>query len=268
MSADNPLITALGSLGFSQYEARAYCSLLAGGAMNGNEVAKASGVPSPKIYETLVRLVEKGAVLSAPEDPVRYAARPWDEVSGALRARIEGAAQTVTEGLASLARPAAPGTIWTLPDREAVLSMAERLIGGARKMIFASVWDPEIAVLGPALEAAARRGCGVHLALYGTARLEGPVTYDLTACGRSAMERMAGRRLMTLVADGQEAIVAEFHPGDSVEAVRTDNPVIGLLATEYVKADVLGRLLIDDMGDARFEEIRYNPGEIDALLRS
>ncbi|WP_127903909.1 hypothetical protein [Solirhodobacter olei] len=86
------------------------------------------------------------------------------------------------------------------------------------------------------------------------------MAYDLTACGRSAMERMAGRRLMTLVADGREAIVAEFHPDDSVEAVRTDNPVIGLLATEYVKADVLGRLLIDDMGDARFEEIRYHPG--------
>lgn len=268
MTADNPLITALGALGFSQYEARAYCALLAGGAMNGNEVARASGVPSPKIYETLVRLVEKGAVLSAQEEPVRYAARPWEEVSGALRTRLEGAAQTVTDGLASLARPTAPGTIWSLPDREAVLSMAERLIVSAGQMIFAAIWDAEITVLGPALEAAARRGCRVHLALYGTARLEGLVAYDLTACGRSAMERMAGRRLMTLVADGREAIVAEFHPDDSVEAVRTDNPVIGLLATEYVKADVLGRLLIDDMGEARFEEIRYHPGEIDALLRS
>lgn len=268
MTADNPLITALGALGFSQYEARAYCALLTGGAMNGNEVAKASGVPSPKIYETLTRLVEKGAALSAHEDPIRYAARPWEEVSNALRARLEGATQTVTDGLATLERPTAPGTIWSLPDEDAVLSMAKRLIGGARDVIFAAIWDAEIEVLGVALEKAARRGCRVHLALYGIAQIEGPVAYDLTACGRSAMERMAGRRLMTLIADGREAIVAEFHPGGGVEAVRTDNPVIGLLAKEYVKADVLGRMLINDMGEARFEEIRYNPGEIDALLRS
>ncbi|WP_339108548.1 helix-turn-helix domain-containing protein [Thioclava sp. GXIMD4216] len=268
MSADNPLITSLGALGFSQYEARAYCALLAGGAMNGNEVAKASGVPSPKIYETLGRLIDKGAALSAQEDPVRYAARPWDEVSEALKAKLDEAAQTVTDGLAALEAPSTPGMIWSLPDRRAVLSMSERLIGAAKEVIFAAVWDEEVALLGPVFEAAAQRGCRVHLAIYGTAQLAGPMIYDLTVCGVSAMERMAGRRLMTLVADGRDALVAEFHPGDSVEAVRTDSSVIGLLATEYVKADVLGRLLIDEMGEARFEEIRYKPGDIDALLRS
>ncbi|XZQ31170.1 hypothetical protein ACTTAL_19280 (plasmid) [Rhodobacter capsulatus] len=46
-----------------------------------------------------------------------------------------------------------------------------------------------------------------------------------------------------------------------------DAPVIGLLVAEYVKADVLGLLLIDDMGEARFEHLRRNPGVIDALLR-
>ncbi|RWR31883.1 TrmB family transcriptional regulator [Sinirhodobacter populi] len=268
MSPAPRLIEALGELGFSQYEARAFCALLAAGPMNGHEVARASGIPPAKIYETLGRLAEKGAVLVARSDPVRYTARPWEDVLAGARSKFEGAVDAVASGLRDLPTQDDGGAIWTLPDRPAVLDFSLRLIGAARRTVFASVWDPEMPALGPALEAAARRGCTVHVAIYGTSALEGAFVYDLTNCGRSAMERMAGRRLMTLVTDGNEAIIAEIRPDDSVQSVRTDNPVIGLLVSEYVKADVLGRLLIDDMGEARFESLRHHPGTIDALLRT
>lgn len=107
----------------------------------------------------------------------------------------------------------------------------------------------------------------MHVAIYGATRLTSARSYDLTACERSAMERLAGRRLMTPVVDGNEALMAELHPDGEVEAIRTDAPVIGLLVAEYVKADVLGRLLIDDMGEARFKQLRNDPGVIEDLLR-
>lgn len=267
MISENPLLSAMTALGFTQYEARAYCALQAGGSGNGHEVAKASGVPPSKIYETLARLVEKGAVLKAQEEPARYLARPWSEVSSNLLTHLESAVDTVGAELDKLPRPGSPRAIWALPDRAAVLDTARDFASRARDTIFASVWDPEMDALAPALEEAARRGVRVHVAVYGATRLGSARGYDLTACGRSAMERLAGRRLMTLVADGEEALVAELHPDGGVEAMRTDAPVIGLLVTEYVKADVLGRLLIDDMGEARFEQLRHDPGLIDELLR-
>lgn len=267
MTSDPPLLAAMMTLGFTQYEARAYCALQASGPGNGHEVARASGVPPSKIYETLARLLEKGAVLKAQEEPARYLARPWPEVSSNLLARLGGAAETVAAELDKLRRPESPRAIWALPDRETVLDTARSFLSEARESIFASVWDDEMGALAPALEAAAHRGVRVHVAIYGETRLSAAQGYDLTACGRSAMDRLAGRRLMSLVADGAQALVAELHPDGGVEAIRTDAPVIGLLVAEYVKADVLGRLLIDDMGEARFEHLRRDPGVIDALLR-
>ncbi|MGE4327952.1 MAG: TrmB family transcriptional regulator sugar-binding domain-containing protein, partial [Pseudodonghicola sp.] len=208
-----------------------------------------------------------GAILKAQEEPARYLARPWAEVSSHLLARLGSAAETVEAELDKLQRPESPRAIWTLPDREAVLDTARGFLSEARESIFASVWDDEMEALAPTLEAAAQRGARVHVAIYGETRLAAAQGYDLTACGRSAMDRLAGRRLMTLVADGAQALVAELHPDGGVEAIRTDAPVIGLLVAEYVKADVLGRLLINDMGDARFEHLRRDPGVIDALLR-
>ncbi|MBL3565828.1 TrmB family transcriptional regulator [Rhodovulum sulfidophilum] len=267
MPFDKPLLSALTALGFTQYEAKAYCALQSGGPGNGNEVAKVSGVPPSKVYETLARLLEKGAVLKTQQEPVRYMARPWQEVASKLLQDLGSAAKTVETELGKLQHPESPKAIWTLPSRDAVLETARSFITDADVNIFASIWDDEITELSPELEAAARRGVQVHVAVYGQTRLSSARGYDLTACGRSAMERLAGRRLMTLVAGTGQALVAELHPDGGVEAIRTNAPVIGLLVSEYVKADVLGRLLIDDMGDARFEHLRRDPGLIEELLR-
>lgn len=261
-------LAALAQLGFGQYEARAYCALLARSPMNGHEVAKASGVPASKIYDTLARLTEKGAVLIERGEPVTYAALAYEAVLDAARRKFERAHDMAASTFASL--PAMPdsGQVWSLRDRDAVLSAGDALIAGATRTVFAALWDSELSDLRPALETAARRGCAVHVAIYGTVALDGPATYDLTLCGRSAVERLHGRRLSVIVADRERALVAEFHAGGSVEAISTANSVIGLLGIEYVKADVLGRLLIEDMGEARFEALRHDPGAVETLLRA
>ena len=262
------LLLALGQLGFGQYEARAYCSLLARAPMNGHEVAKASGVPPSKIYETLARLVEKGAVRVERSEPVAYAPSPKDAVLETARRKFQRALDAAETGLSRLPAQAETGQVWSMRERDTVLIACERLIASAKTSLFAALWDAEIDVLRPALEKASEDAVSVHVAVYGTALLNGPQSYDLTLCGQSAVERLKGRRLSALVADQTRAIVAEFHPDGSVEAISTDNPVIGLLVVEYIKADVLGRLLINDLGDARFNNLRRDPGLIERLLRA
>ena len=271
MSLTSPmdeLLAALGQLGFSQYEARAYCALAAGAAMNGHEVAKASGIPPSKIYETLARLAEKGAVLVQHADPVTYSASPRAAVLQAARAKFERAFGTAEAGLRELPIRGDSSQIWSLKEHDAVLAAATGIVGAAKRSVFAAIWQQELDTAGPSLEAASRRGCPVHVAIYGTATLDGPRSYDLSLCGLSAVERLAGRRLTAFVADQSETLVAEFRADSRVEAVRTTNPVIALLTIEYIKADILGRLLINDMGNDRFEMLRQGESLMDALLRS
>ncbi|MGY2051639.1 TrmB family transcriptional regulator [Methylobacterium sp. JK268] len=267
-SLSDEILAAMAQLGFGQYEARAYCALLGRPPMNGHEVAKASGVPPSKIYETLGRLGEKGAVLVQRSDPVTYAASPYDAVLEAARRKFQRALDTADAALRALPSRREGGQVWAMQDRDTVLAACDSLIAQAERSLFAALWDEELAQLAPALEKAARRGVVVHVAIYGTTRLDGPSGYDLTLCGTSAAERLAGRRLSILVADRERTMVADFDADGGVEAISTEHRVIGLLGIEYVKADVLGRLLIDAMGEARFEQVRRDPGTIDALLRA
>src|SRR5262245_65667787 len=74
-------VAQLGSLGFGEYEARVYVSLLAHGPLSGYEVSKRSGVPRPNVYPALQRLEERGAVTAlAARRGARYAARPAAEL--------------------------------------------------------------------------------------------------------------------------------------------------------------------------------------------
>src|SRR5665213_1958809 len=64
----------LTQLGFSQYEARTYIGLLLSNGATGYSVANDTGVPQPKVYETLRRLVERGAAVRTGAKPARHLA--------------------------------------------------------------------------------------------------------------------------------------------------------------------------------------------------
>jgi hypothetical protein len=73
------VIEELQHLGMSGYEAKAYVALVAAGSpLNGYEVAKHSGVPRSTVYETLGKLVGRGAAyeVRAGEASVGYISLP------------------------------------------------------------------------------------------------------------------------------------------------------------------------------------------------
>jgi sugar-specific transcriptional regulator TrmB len=267
LALPDELLSALIRLGFSQYEAQAYCALLQLSPLNGHEVGRRSQVPPSKIYETLQRLETKGAVLVHRSEPVRYAAVPYREVTAAIRHRFESDLARADAGLAALPAAREPGLVWSLRDQSAIVTAFHTQIEAAQRNLFAAVWDEELPALGRALEQASARGVDVHVAVYGSGVLDGPQCYDLTQCGQSARERLHGRRLSVVVADFHDAVIAEFGPHATDEAVVTNNPVMSLLAVEYVKADVMGRLLINAMGEQAYQAVRDSPA-MKALLRS
>lgn len=248
------LLAALIRLGFSQYEAQAYCALLRQSPLNGHEVGKQSQVPPSKIYETLQRLETKGAILVHRSEPVRYAAMPYREVLGSIQRRFESDLTLVDASLSSLPAARDPGLVWSLREKSAIMTTFRTTIDAAERTIFAAVWDSELTDVRASLEHASNRGVDVHVAIYGAGSLVGPRCYDLAQCGASAIERLDGRRLSVVVADGRDAVIAEFGPYASDEAVVTNNLIISLLAVEYVKADVMGRLLINSMGEQNYQE--------------
>ena len=266
MDVDAEPVSALIRLGFTQYEAQAYTALAGQPPLTGAEVGRRAGMPPSKIYETLNRLEARGAVLVNRSEPVRYAAVPHTDLLGELRSRIAADVESAAAAFARLPAQREPGLVWSLSGREPIVQAFARTIDKARSVLFAGVWDEELETLGPLLEAAAARGIETHVAIYGTRTLSGPTTYDLSECGASARLRLAGRRLAVVVADDSEAVVAEFGDRTPDQATLTTNPVMALLAVEYVKADVLGRLLINAMTPAAYRKL-LGTADVQAILR-
>ncbi len=263
----DPLTTALGELGFSPYEARAYAALVARSPANGYEVAKAAAIPTSKIYETLQRLQQRGAARRFSSDPVRYAATPPEDLLAVLRDRFAKAAEHAGQALKSMASPGSPELTWVLEGADNGLAAMQRVIDRAEHSLFAALWEGEAAELAGSLVGACERGVELQLACYG-AIPAGVAGYDLTLCGISAEERLGGRRLSAVVGDFRESVTCVRMPSGAASCIWTENSVLALLASEYVREEVMGRTLINSIGESQYQKLRVADPALRAMLRA
>ena len=63
-------------------------------------------------------------------------------------------------------------------------------------------------------------------------------------------------------------MVAELTGGDPGEGIRTENGVMSLLATEYVKDEIMDMTLIDELGEERYWALREKRQELISMVKS
>src|SRR5215213_4569526 len=102
------VVALLQALGFSEYESRAYLTLLQRNPLNGYELAKVSGLPRANVYAVLQKLEERGAVVRL-DMPIgaRYAPVAPAELTQRIASRFQGILNATRQGLEELTMPAA-----------------------------------------------------------------------------------------------------------------------------------------------------------------
>ncbi len=162
------LIETLEEAGLSPYQADAYVTILEVGAASATDIAHASSVPDPRIYDVLRDLEEKEYIETYKQGSLH--ARAHDP-AGVLADLESQAAQLET----------AAGEIdrrWNNPDiedhnvsvvkrLETVLSRTEGLIDGATDQVKLALTPAQFTQLAPRLEQAYERGVNVKLCLSG-----------------------------------------------------------------------------------------------------
>ncbi len=86
---DKDLNDKLQQLGLTEYEIRAYASLLSSGKRTATELAHLSGVPRTKTYEVLAGLSAKGLCIEIPDAVRKYAAVEPEIAIKTLRLKFE-----------------------------------------------------------------------------------------------------------------------------------------------------------------------------------
>jgi HTH-type transcriptional regulator, sugar sensing transcriptional regulator len=250
-------------LGFSQYEARAYLGLLSSGEQTGYALANLTRVPQPKIYETLRRLLERGAVVQTSARPARYQGIPSETLLAGLEQEFLARVRAAREDLARLPRavPDGRGLSRRLAGWDQVLASALAALAAARTKVYLSGRSPEL----QALEA------GVHGALAREVRLVlihfGPLPFGLPA-GRCQAIRHASTEgtldpshrshHLALVADSRHAVWAFAREGASWQGIAADDEVLATAIKGYIRHDIMIQRIYADL-PAELTQL-YGPG--------
>jgi sugar-specific transcriptional regulator TrmB len=248
------LSDALSGLGFSRYESRAYAGLLAAHGQTAYALSKSTGIPTPKIYEALQKLVERGAAVLTDDSPQRFAAVPLEEILGNLERQFRDQVADVRQSAEELAAEGGDGGDYAVPvrsvaGRDRVLAEATARISRATRKIYLSAWATELQQLSGAIRAAEARGVTIIALTFGRTRFElgdGRVfRHDSTS---KAVYVNHQHRHLALVADSEHALWALAPDGkDWTALVLEDNRMVGLVRT-FIRHDIYVQRIYAELG--------------------
>lgn len=260
----------LRDVGMSGYEAKAYLALLAAGEpLNGYEVAKASGVPRSTVYETLGKLVARGAAFETrhPANGTAYLALPAETLLARLRRDTAATIEGLTDVLPRIRGRSDTRVVQHLHGRTALLERAVDVADAATRSLFVSMWPAELEEVRAALAAATARRVEVTVLAFGEVDAGDPPIGEVVAHRYSSpevvLERM-GSRVFTLVADHRAVLVGGVD-GSEVWGLWSDDPAVAMVAAEYVRHDIALQLIGERLRASGLEDFWRNDPALERL---
>lgn len=241
------MILELKSLGFSEYEARIYVSLIGAPPTTAYELAKKSGVPRPNAYTALAALSDRGAAMPVTENPVRYVARDPKQLFASIAEQTRATCDDLVERLSEIVMPPGDDYVWNLSGEAQVTAKLAEMIEGAQQVIWVKA-GPE--VLRPHCdafaEATGKRGVKLVVILFG----DDPDEFRLNENCEIHVHEASGVRmgtadnLFTIVVDHNEMLTANENTG--FQAAHTHNQALvktalSLLRHDYYMAEIFKR---------------------------
>jgi HTH-type transcriptional regulator, sugar sensing transcriptional regulator len=252
----------LTQLGFSQYEARTYVGLLMSDGATGYSVANETGVPQPKVYETLRRLVDRGAAVLTGERPARYAAVAPEVLLEALEkgfADKVAAARHSLETLPARAFAERGLPIASLDSLPAAIERACGAISGARNRVYLSGRAEELKRLATAVDEASERGVQFVIVHFGPLPFHAPhgkVMRHASTEGTLYASRKAHH--LAVVVDSRWALWALARDGRDWEVLYGEVPLVANLVKSYIRHDLFVQRMYADLPAEL--ELLYGPG--------
>lgn len=233
----NELTDHIKTLGFSEYEARAYLCLLKIQPATAYEIAQGSGIPSSKIYEVIARLVEKQVFMAdGDEGKKRFLALPPEEFVERQRSGFGKTLDLLAAELPALKTDPPVSVIWNVSEYGLFMDKAERMVKEAEKTLLLSAWPDERKTLEPLLSEAEARGVKIAAIHYGEDG-EGAGALFAHPIADTLYQEKGGRGLV-LVRDSAVALVGTIEDGGRVHGAFSSNPGFITLAEDYIKHDI------------------------------
>ena len=231
------LIQKMTGIGFSSHEAKAYLSLLSRQPATAYEIAKASGIPTSKVYEVIGKLIDKGVVSLIDQGKTRqYIAMDPDEFLDRCKSTTEALIDSIQGDLKALRGKEDVSHIWNITRYGFLLDKGRRMIQGAARTLLVSLWREELAHWEADLQDAVRRGVDVAVVHFGATTSSIGQFYPHPI--EDTLYKEKGCRGIALVADGAQVLIGTVFSDEQVEGAWSSNRGFVTLAEDYVKHDI------------------------------
>ncbi|OEH91590.1 TrmB family transcriptional regulator [Bacillus solimangrovi] len=231
------IIQKLQSLGFSQYEAKAYVSLVHQGQTSAYQVSKTSGIPRARIYEILNGLEEQGIVIKNKiNDSVQYSPLPVEIFLESAKAKWTDTYDYISDTLKHLEKtePFVDNKVITLKGKSHILAYCRTILQKAEKKIIVSLWNEMYSELEHELKSKTSN-CDLKGICF---EVENPLSGLELHRKTSYTKNIGTNKWFILSIDGREMIYGtSINERDT--AFYTDDPVHIYLLENYIWHDVL-----------------------------
>lgn len=251
----NPIVEQMKRLGLTEYEVKAYLTLLSEHPINGYALSKNSGIPRSRIYEILDGLKKKQLVFEHKDGKaVSYTPLEPSLLVKKLRQDFETVIDSVDDYTHKLYMAEEVDTEpKQLTGRTQILDMVRVLIRGAKHRIALSVWDEELKVLRDDLDIMVARGVLLRGVYFGMSN-----PYESLVSHRRIERYLAEKdeRFIIVVIDDKHVISGVVSRGDASKVTWSKDPEVVEMSDDFIAHDVMINTynkLLPEKEKAKFE---------------
>jgi HTH-type transcriptional regulator, sugar sensing transcriptional regulator len=253
MENDLTIMHDMKKLGFSEYECKAYFSLLEDFPLNGYALSKNSGIPRSRIYEVLTNLIAKQVVFEQAEEKNKlyYPVDPKIFIK-----KIKSHYEDIFSNISQIAdrlytEKKQDDRLVIIKGRKNIISFLNLLIKGAEKRIALSIWDEEIKELAPELEKAIERKVALRGIYFGE---DNP--FETLIPHRRIQRYMAEKRerYISIIIDRTHAISGIVSRDENSKVTWTQDEGFIEISEDYIAHDLIVNLYSASLDKKAYRE--------------
>ena len=249
----------LQELGFTDYEAKIYISLLQNSPVTAYEISKNNALPRPNVYSALDSLEKKQAVQRVSLDPVRFVPVNPATLFSRISKAVQDRCLALEVGLEKLQPEEKTHYVWNIDNSDEARLKISQLILEAKSHIWIKAHFEELLPHLEELKLASKRGVSLLFILFGDSNQIKQFSFSKN-CSVFAHDGDGtvvglGRYLITLSIDFKEALIVNMK--ENTGAFTQSQPIVNL-ADSLIRHEIYLAEIFKHFS-ALLEE-KFNPG--------
>jgi sugar-specific transcriptional regulator TrmB len=248
--SNDKVIDCFQEMGLSKNESKIYLAIIRNNLSYGSKIQKVSGVPSPKVYETIKSLMDKGLIFPSGEKPVCYQALPLEDFIKNNTNKYKNISNYLLANKDSINRNTYPNWLWQLQGYDNIMDKASEFIDKAKNNIMISFWHEDGVNVQQQLESAVERGVEI---------ISNQMSETLIQLGKvfrhpplGVVEEMHSSEFI-LVADDICGLFVFKNQDEKIEGYYTFNQGVIKILNNYILHDIYINRMVSDFKKQVFE---------------